>query len=69
MIHKDLPPAENVGSLDAIKSLVASLLEEETLLQKKKHEKSLVQLLGRLYQVNTEAAVFDMKVKLKIYIN
>ncbi|CAD7931711.1 unnamed protein product [Amoebophrya sp. A25] len=57
VIHKDLPPAEQVASLEAIQGLVINLLDEETLLQKKKHEKSLTQLLGRLYQIDTDAAV------------
>ncbi|CAD7966714.1 unnamed protein product [Amoebophrya sp. A120] len=59
VVHKDLPPAHEVGNLQVIQQLVTSLLEEETLLQKKKHEKSLIQLLGRLYQIDTSEANVD----------
>jgi hypothetical protein len=56
VVHKDLPAAQDLpagGSVPAIRRLVDGIIEEENqLLSKKKHQAALVQLLGRLYQVD-----------------
>lgn len=49
--HKDLPYKEQVHSSQDIYSLVDELLKSEPeLLTRQKHERALLQLLGRLYQ-------------------
>ncbi len=42
VIHKDLPPTEDVKQAYQVWSLVEDLLAEEDMLNKKKHEKSLL---------------------------
>lgn len=55
VVHKDLPGASAVGSSKDIHSVVDSLIAEESiLLTKRRHRPALVQLLGRLYQVEVE---------------
>mmetsp|Transcript_45073 Transcript_45073/g.97897 ORF Transcript_45073/g.97897 Transcript_45073/m.97897 type:complete len:348 (-) Transcript_45073:173-1216(-) len=50
--HKVMPPASQVQSCEDISELVANLIEEEgQMLSKRKHEEALMQLLGRLYQI------------------
>jgi len=55
VVHKDLPHGSAVGSSKDIHSVVDSLIAEESiLLTKRRHRPALVQLLGRLYQVEVE---------------
>jgi hypothetical protein len=57
VVHKDMPSATEVNTIADIHSLVDALIEEEhRLLTKKKHSAALVQLLGRLFQIDVEEA-------------
>eukprot|EP00392_Amoebophrya_sp_AT5.2_P007197 g7211.t1 len=55
-IHKDLPPVEEITSLELIRALADLIIEEceDGLLEK--HEKRLIELLGRLYKIDVVAA-------------
>lgn len=53
--HKDCPQGTEVSSQKEIKKLVDDLIDEEELLTKKRHRPALMQLLGRLYQVEVDA--------------
>jgi hypothetical protein len=51
--HKDLPYKEQVHSSQEVYSLVDELLKSEPeLLTRQKHQRALLQLLGRLYQID-----------------
>jgi len=55
VVHKDLPAAEALTSSKSIQDIVDNLIAEEpVLLTKRRHRPALVQLLGRLYQVEVE---------------
>jgi len=55
VVHKDLPLGSSVSSSKDIHSAVDSLIAEESvLLTKRRHRPALIQLLGRLYQVEVE---------------
>jgi len=55
VVHKDLPQHASVTTTKDINSVVDSLIAEESvLLTKRRHRPALVQLLGRLYQVEVE---------------
>eukprot|EP00930_Biecheleria_cincta_P095756 TRINITY_DN87678_c0_g1_i1.p1 TRINITY_DN87678_c0_g1~~TRINITY_DN87678_c0_g1_i1.p1 ORF type:complete len:363 (+),score=75.59 TRINITY_DN87678_c0_g1_i1:47-1090(+) len=58
--HKNLPKQEDIHSREDVKSVVDQLIESEpTLLTRKRHRSALIQLLGRLYQVDVEAEEDD----------
>mmetsp|Transcript_112585 Transcript_112585/g.313181 ORF Transcript_112585/g.313181 Transcript_112585/m.313181 type:complete len:366 (-) Transcript_112585:88-1185(-) len=52
--HKNLPPSTEVSSVKEINSLVEGLIMEEEILTKRRHRPALMQLLGRLYQVEVD---------------
>lgn len=53
--HKDLPASNQVRSLKEIKAVVDEMISSDPdLLLKKRHRNALIQLLGRLYQVDVE---------------
>jgi len=55
VVHKDLPHGSSVITSKDIHTVVDSLIAEESvLLTKRRHRPALVQLLGRLYQVEVE---------------
>lgn len=55
VLHKDLPQASEIASSKDIHSVVDDLIAgESVLLTKRRHRPALVQLLGRLYQVDVE---------------
>lgn len=56
--HKDLPPAEECSTVEDIGRRVDELIASEpTLLTRRRHRRALLQLLGRLYQVDVEGAL------------
>mmetsp|Transcript_14457 Transcript_14457/g.23018 ORF Transcript_14457/g.23018 Transcript_14457/m.23018 type:complete len:353 (-) Transcript_14457:66-1124(-) len=53
--HKDLPPASEVSTAKEVYTLVDDLIAgESALLTRRRHRPALIQLLGRLYQVDVE---------------
>lgn len=55
VVHKDLPLTSEISSSKDIHSTVDNLIASEAiLLTKRRHRPALVQLLGRLYQVDVE---------------
>jgi len=55
VVHKDLPHGSSVTTSKDIHQVVDSLIAEESiLLTKRRHRPALIQLLGRLYQVEVE---------------
>lgn len=61
VVHKDMPPSDTVSSGAEIFALVDNLIESESFLTRRRHRAALVQLLGRLYQVDTEGLSEDDK--------
>lgn len=61
VVHKDLPAPATIQSVQDILRAVEDLIDEESdFLSKKRHRPALIQLLGRLYQVDvTEAEELD----------
>jgi hypothetical protein len=60
VVHKDLPAGSTVSTREAINALVENLIKEEpSLLTSRRHRPALVQLLGRLYNVEVEPSDDD----------
>lgn len=55
VVHKDLPPASQITGSEDIYREVDRIIEEDDLLTKKRHRPALIQLLGRLYQVEVKS--------------
>lgn len=56
VIHKDLPSSDQVATAKDISRVVDELIAgEPALLTRKRHRPALIQLLGRLYQVEVDA--------------
>jgi len=55
VFHKNLPDASAVTKISDIHSVVDDLINEESLLTKRRHRAALISLLGRLYQVEIPA--------------
>jgi len=52
IVHKDLLPPEQVSSVADILAEVDRIISEDEMLTKKRHRPALIQLLGRLYQLD-----------------
>lgn len=59
IVHKDLPPASRMSSQEDILLEVDRLIAEDDLLTRKRHRPALIQLLGRLYQIDVDAVHND----------